>query len=757
MKYSKVRISKENSQLKGLNEIDLTKKTLGSVVALVGQNGAGKSRILGLIEKYINLIAPEDFINKHITGIEDQFKMELPALANNFNAMYSSYSAANLDKLDDSDRNANLTNATNQAKHIINEIKSIANSYIKVVNSDDIKKMKKGLPNNLQFSTIIKNEHHKPILTSNDSSSRLNEFNDLSTEDFFEFLNRHTDDIINDDFDLYHEYADTEEFKSNPHIIKNKLKQKESFIVFEKFNKYLQDFLGKKFAYKNIRNGQGKSQLFFDNIPFKFESLSPGQRTLLAYAILFFYMDMNSKTNLNECIIIIDEPELHLHPLAQIHLINTLRKLVNEKGQLWIATHSVHILSHLESDEIFLVKDGSITTPKSTTPGEALTELMGFDCVEELETFINSRSEWAYANFMIQCFKDPDVISEINTEDPQYRLFKLFKDFIVGQPTLSLLDFGAGKGRLGYTIQEDPELKDKIKYTVVELEKSFHPILKKIKNINGVFPSTNNITGESFDMVLLCNVLHEISPDKWLNLFAEIKRILKKEGYLIIIEDKNLPKGECANDYGYLILNGNSIKKLLSTDVLLEKELENPIYKNRFTFCAVKKEDINSDTETLLSSLKSLNKDLYAEIKEIKKDWKNAANGRLYANKAQLYINSTLAIEKLELISILVGRWDKIWAKESPNGHEISEITKDFKYFVGDEEWFLLEYINVNSHDKTISFCKRAVKNDDTRILYDELKILENGDLVGDETLYFSPDMSKPHSKYSISYSKVLS
>jgi ABC-type polysaccharide/polyol phosphate transport system ATPase subunit len=46
MRISKLKIEKALTDEKRLKEIDLTKKPFGSTVALVGKNGAGKSRIL---------------------------------------------------------------------------------------------------------------------------------------------------------------------------------------------------------------------------------------------------------------------------------------------------------------------------------------------------------------------------------------------------------------------------------------------------------------------------------------------------------------------------------------------------------------------------------------------------------------------------------------------------------------------------------------------------------------------------------------
>jgi energy-coupling factor transporter ATP-binding protein EcfA2 len=405
-------------------------------------------------------------------------------------------------------------------------------------------------------------------------------------------------------------------------------------------------FLGNDFSYKvKFEKGVISTSLFYNNEPFKIDNLSPGQKTLFAYAVLFFFLDLNKGTNIKDSIIIIDEPEKHLHPEAQIKLINSLKEIVSEKGQLWIATHSVHILSHLELDEIFMVDNGKIIPPSKTTPGKSLIDLMGIDeYIEELATFINSTSEWAYANFMLQCFNSPDVIFSNNKNDPQ---FNLFKKFISNFKFLNLLDYGAGKGRIGYTIGEDEKLKSRISYSAFEPNIKHTADLRKVPNIRGIYLHTESTQDNFFDIVLLCNVLHEIPPQEWIDELREIKRILKPTGYLLIIEDKFLPKGETAHECGYLILGLEELKILFNCEEMLNLKLNDERYKERILFCAIKKGQIKITNESLINALKALENNSFNQLKQLRNSCQDVSQGRLYANQTQLYINSKIAIEIL--------------------------------------------------------------------------------------------------------------
>ncbi|MCZ8284377.1 MAG: methyltransferase domain-containing protein, partial [Bacteroidia bacterium] len=332
---------------------------------------------------------------------------------------------------------------------------------------------------------------------------------------------------------------------------------------------------------------------------------------------------------------------------AQIKLISALRRIIEKSGQLWIATHSVHILSHLNYDEIFMVKDSEIITPSRTTPGKSFNDLMGIDeHIHELTTFMTSMSEWAYGNFMTQCFKEPDVIFGNNTKDPQ---FKLFKQFLSSKGKINLLDFGAGKGRIGYTIHEDEIVSKKIVYNAYDPNEDNIQFLKDVPEVEKIFTNDLDIPKNIYDCIIVCNVLHEIHPKQWVKTLLLIKSLLKSNGYLLIIEDRYLPKGETAHEYGYLVFSGEETNILLGSTSPLELRLEEPEYKDRIIFNAYTKQDINPGDWTVIDALKKLNQNCYTNIKKLKGIPSDVNIGRRYANETQLYINSLIALEDIEI------------------------------------------------------------------------------------------------------------
>lgn len=645
MRIAKIIIpEKETSQVK-LKEINLTKKPLGSVVALVGKNGAGKSRILNFVETYAKTITLDKYFDSHIVNIPNsinsQFSTQLQQLKN----QYSKLSKSNqLNQQTHSQLN-------HQFSGFLQKYQQLSPAYIKLVDNDDLKIIKDKLNSNLTFENIISNDFQnilsnptllqQQLANPKSSSLLINEFTALNNQTTVSYIKKLTNEILAEEINLYLKN------RSDTSVITDLIKKNKSFQLFDSFQKYVQKFLGKEFSYSQITQGNTvNSTLHLNSEPFDINLLSPGQKMLFAYALLFFYLDANSKTNLRESIIIIDEPEKHLHPEAQIQLIDALKDIVGKTGQLWIATHSIHILSHLDYDEILMIKDDSIILPSRTTPGNSFNELMGIENhIIELTNFINSISEWAYGNFMVQCLKNPDIIFENNPNDPQ---FKLFKEFITDKSELSLLDFGAGKGRIGYTISDDSETAKKVTYSAYEPDKNNYDLLSKTPNIKALFSLPEEINSNTFDLVILCNVLHEINPKEWVETLGLAKNSLKEDGYLIILEDRYLPKGETAHEFGYIILGSDETQIMLNSKNPIELKLSEEQFSNRIIFNAFLKNDINPTNESIKSAIKKLQVNALNNIRLLKKQKKDLNQGRRLANETQLYINSQLFLDSVK-------------------------------------------------------------------------------------------------------------
>ena len=91
-----------------------------------------------------------------------------------------------------------------------------------------------------------------------------------------------------------------------------------------------------------------------DNITRAFSSLSSGEREVI---VLAFDILMQHPS---DCIILIDEPEIHLHPELTYRLIKVL-KHIGERNQFFLFTHSTDIISNSFETGIHFIRPKSVT------------------------------------------------------------------------------------------------------------------------------------------------------------------------------------------------------------------------------------------------------------------------------------------------------------------------------------------------------------------------------------------------------------
>jgi energy-coupling factor transporter ATP-binding protein EcfA2 len=598
-------------------------KTSVNVVTLVGRNGSGKSRLLKLLNgyKYGNY--------KTLLNMLDEIPSEIPEIISGIDMQY--------DKLEKTFVYRENQKARKYTKLELEEFKlkiekeataritSILSSHIKFIDLLAIREVEAKLDPDYNFDEML----------SKSSTS-------LTNDNLIGSLGRHGLNYIKKISvnALGQEYNETKGIRNKKDTELRQCKILESYIV-KLFGKQFQ--LGMDSADSTI-----KAQLLLDNHELSIESLSPGERSLFALAILFTTLEINSNNDLSNCIIVIDEPETHLHPDAQIRVLEELRKLVTPHGQLWIATHSIHIISNLQYDEIFLMKNGQLFTPNRSIPGESIIELMGIQRrIDELKQFINSVSSWAYSNFMVQCFQYPKVIANADKDDKQ---IKAIKNLLKAE-SIKFLDFGAGEGRVGHSLFEDKKLAERIQYFAFEPEEVKRDRLRKQGYINECYGEIEEIPLNYFDVVVLCNVLHEITPEDWPKLFNDIKSVLVDGGFCLIVEDKIMPKGENAHKYGFLLLNETAIHSLFrGANTYLVFPEESNALSDRILSACIFKEGLNVTESNVRNSMDILNQILWKELVAMRLENEvidDAANGRLYALKSQLYINSSLAMRGL--------------------------------------------------------------------------------------------------------------
>ena len=92
------------------------------------------------------------------------------------------------------------------------------------------------------------------------------------------------------------------------------------------------------------------------DITFSFDSLSAGEKEVVDILLDLFLRREKYKNS----IFLLDEPELHINTAVQRKLIIEIDKLIDDGGQIWIATHSIGFLRAFQEDAIWEMSSYSI-------------------------------------------------------------------------------------------------------------------------------------------------------------------------------------------------------------------------------------------------------------------------------------------------------------------------------------------------------------------------------------------------------------
>jgi hypothetical protein len=285
---------------------------------------------------------------------------------------------------------------------------------------------------------------------------------------------------------------------------------------------------------------------------------------------------------LDNTVFLLDEPENHLHPSALIEFLDALEKIA-PSAQFWIATHSVPLLAHIANKEpmsIWYVEEGAISNAGSK-PEKVLHGLLGNDAqIANLNNFSSLPAQYAALTFAAESLFPPKTVGG-GVGDPQVAQVGRMLSFDESKP-ISVLDYGAGKSRLlaglvALAIEQGKELKSCLDYFAFDSSDADKQhseavissvygsaVNKHFLNDDAYFSSKDN---GAIDVVVMCNVLHEISAHEWLKLFGVqslTNRALKENGTLLIVEDQRIPTGEKAHQFGFLVFDTAHLKTLFA-------------------------------------------------------------------------------------------------------------------------------------------------------------------------------------------------
>jgi predicted ATPase len=656
MKFNQIEIQQEITSTKGITEIKLGR--LSNVIVFVGKNGSGKTRILDLLEQ--NLFESVNFIrllNKSVGDMPKQLQIYINELQP-YQQYFQNQDSIKLLKsqFQKDPSNVHLSRQIPQLQTKNNSLHHQAavnlNGFNDIVTKSQI--IIDGLKD--RYFRRIKYEEIQQLQDALDDSPK-----DTIT---FENLVEMVTENVYDEFKLIHK-SGLKFLSRLPHqlafdqyecLVNNKvLDDRISFKRYLSLKKFVQSFLKKDLTWEQ-KMSKGKLTEVGNDVTFKgvwklderefnYNEFSSGEKSLFAYALLLFLIEQNQNLNIKESVILVDEPELHLHPESEIDLITGLRDAIGEHGQLIFATHSINILSHLNYEEIFMVSKGKISHPSQATIGQSLSQLMGIeDRIKKLSEFLSSISTWTFVNFMAECFSNPEVIESSNANDPQVLAFKKAVSENGSNSKNMLLDFGAGKGRLFEQLKADFDFITKVNYSALEPDTNLHENLKAL-GAKEIFANHNTLPESKFDFVLLCNVLHEIPIKEWVPTINKISKSVSDNGFLVVIEAKTLTKGEKIGTEGYILLDVEEFKVLFKLEEL-PTEITIKGKEDIITCVVISKKQLRQiSTTDVIDTLKTLEKNTFKKIQNVRQNLEvnSVGLGRKNAFLSQLYINSKIA------------------------------------------------------------------------------------------------------------------
>ena len=405
----------------------------------------------------------------------------------------------------------------------------------------------------------------------------------------------------------------------------------------------------------------------FFGLPIASAGLSDGQLVLFQIALSLFFQ----RGEMSELILLMDEPERHLHPLAAINLIDEVRRKC-PNAQIWIATHSVHILAHANPRDIWYVKDGGVEHVGARSL-EVLHSLVGGDDgINEILEFLALPAQNALVGFAAQCLLPPAVVDTAVGDPQTVQITGVLENLRKADRPLRILDFGIGKGRLLSELlkaatDQGAQFRDLFDYYGIDLcsidenreicDMRFSAAYGsgRSRYFSLMSDLSNSLNERSFDVVIMCNTLHEILPKKWLAHFGsngDVSRLLREDGYLLIVEDQLLPVGERAHKYGYLVLDAPEIRALTNTSnedsSFVTVDCDNPRYSGRLKAHLVPSKAVCAVTsESCKQALAKLKERSLDSANELAGEQFEPRKVRKYAFWCHQHVNASLALKDM--------------------------------------------------------------------------------------------------------------
>lgn len=299
--------------------------------------------------------------------------------------------------------------------------------------------------------------------------------------------------------------------------------------------------------------------------------MSPGEKTILYFALAILCMRADERMT-KGFVLLLDEPENHLHTKALKKLIGAVKELEKEVVHAVVASHSIFLVPLFRFEEILFISKSQICPATSLKYTNAYHTLIGDPDQEggSLREFLSSLSQWNFSNYLTECLCAPSVSNAAKSTDPQFQKLLTQLEPLTKKDHIRLLDYGGGSGRIAkcmelhFQLKPDDPLAQRLTYDVYDpyLDRNEMPNARWMGQIyNG--DEKSRLEPRSYDLVVLYNVLHEVDVREWAAMLNDILALLKDDGVLIFGERRVLSQGERPyGKSGYLVLEFRELVRL---------------------------------------------------------------------------------------------------------------------------------------------------------------------------------------------------
>jgi predicted ATPase/SAM-dependent methyltransferase len=357
-------------------------------------------------------------------------------------------------------------------------------------------------------------------------------------------------------------------FNADHPVLQERPSAKESARSAEAFVTILQGLLHQALGYDVDSNDRVVPTL--GGRPLLARELSEGERLLIAWSIMLH----QQVSSLSDCIILLDEPENHLHPDVCITAVRRLEAVVARgHGQIWIATHSLPVIAAFSLSSTYLVDCGEIVYGGNRA-GELVTRLLGGEENHRaLQRLLFDADGLAFQEFAAQCLLGPQVAPHKDGDKQEALFRRRVTAGLAPDRVLRVLDFGAGSGRMAAALAEllraRPVVARQLEYVAYnpgDQDAAVHEACQRHVSVLGGLPGVTAMyvkdaravqppSSTLFDIVLLCNVMHEVHPTKWRTLFQDVHACMADDGSALVMEDQQMAVGEMPHVDGFLVVD----------------------------------------------------------------------------------------------------------------------------------------------------------------------------------------------------------